>query len=108
MAKLDWQKAVQKSVIQMQDSEDRAMKTHRVDVYKMKMLQIDKGIIVFGKHKGKPLETLTTGYLKWLTQNVSSNKWTHKTLEQAKTIIKQRQTTQKVGGPVSNTAEQKV
>ena len=78
MAKLDWQKAVQKSVIQMQNSEDRALKTHRIDLYKMKMLQIDKGIIVFGKHKGKQLETLTTGYLKWLLENVSSNKWTHK------------------------------
>ena len=97
MAKLDWQKAVQKSVIQMQNSEDRALKTHRIDLYKMKMLQIDK-----------QLETLTTGYLKWLLENVSSNKWTHKTLEQAKTIIEKRQTTQKVGGPDSNTAEQKV
>lgn len=106
MARLNWQKATERSILQMQDQSDRAMKSHAVDVAKARQAQQDSGIITFGKHKGKNIETIPTGYLKWLIQNVEPNRYNHKTLEQAKIIIKQR-TAQKVGGPVSNTTEEK-
>lgn len=107
MAKLNWQKATQQSVLQMQDNSDRALKAFNYDVAMAIKAQQDSGIITFGKHKGKALETLPTGYLIWLTQKVKRNKYNKKTIEQAKIITRQRQTTHKVGGPVSNTAEEK-
>lgn len=106
MGKLNWQKATQRSILQMQDSSDRAMRSHAVDVAKARQAQQDSGIITFGKYQGKHIETINTGYLKWITENVKPNNHNQKTLEQAKTIIKQR-TAHKVGGPVNNTAEQK-
>lgn len=106
MARLNWKRAIERSIIQMQDQSDRATRSHALDVAKAKQAQRDSGIITFGKYKGRHIKTINTGYLKWLTENVKPNRYNHKALEQAKIIIKQR-TAQKVGGPVSNTTEEK-
>jgi hypothetical protein len=65
------------------------------------------GKITFGKYKGKKIKSLNTGYLIWLTKNVTENNWNKSILTQAKQELMKR-TEQKVGGPVINTAVEKV
>lgn len=105
MAKIDWSKHKYHNKKAYQYDYDHQ---RELDAYnREKRWAQQSGTITFGKHKGKKIKSLNTGYLKWLTENVDQNHWNKSILTQAKQELMKR-TEQKVGGPVINTAVEKV
>ena len=96
MAKLNWQK------VASQQYRDRAEKAHNRS---SKEKQLEK-VWLLGKHYGKKLNELPIGYLIWASENLAQDNY-HK-LKADSELIRRYNLTLKVGGPVRNTAVEKV
>ena len=96
MAKLNWQK------VASQQQRDRSQKIYNRN---SKEKQLEK-VWLLGKHSGKKLNELPLGYLIWASENLAENNY-HK-LKADSELIRRYHLTQKVGGPVRNTAVEKL
>jgi hypothetical protein len=96
MAKLNWQK------LASQQQRDRSQKNYNRN---SKEKQLEK-VWLLGKHYGKKLNELPLGYLIWASETLSEDN--HHKLKADSELIRRYNLTLKVGGPVRNTAVEKL